>query len=108
VTSVDPPTDAGRPGVDDHWTGQGAPGIVVVMTGSLPPAASSPSWYARPAARSWACAPAPAEVLAFHSALPGYAPTPLVELVESVLVLLNTEGGRAAAGDRATGVGAAP
>lgn len=38
------------------------------------------SWYARPAARAWQCAPAPAEVRAFHAALPGYAPTPLTEL----------------------------
>ncbi|MGW7404056.1 diaminopropionate ammonia-lyase [Streptomyces sp. NPDC054833] len=37
-------------------------------------------WFARPAARSWTCAPAPAEVRDFHAALPGYAPTPLREL----------------------------
>ncbi|WP_199565190.1 pyridoxal-phosphate dependent enzyme [Spongiactinospora rosea] len=37
-------------------------------------------WYCRPAARSWTCAPAPDEVAAFHASLPGYAPTPLVEL----------------------------
>jgi diaminopropionate ammonia-lyase len=39
------------------------------------------TWYQRPAARSWTCPPAPAEVTAFHSRLPGYAPTPLVELL---------------------------
>ncbi|MFD5074876.1 diaminopropionate ammonia-lyase [Streptomyces sp. NPDC058371] len=37
-------------------------------------------WFARPEARSWTCAPAPAQVRAFHAALPGYAPTPLTEL----------------------------
>ncbi|MEV0237894.1 diaminopropionate ammonia-lyase [Nonomuraea sp. NPDC050786] len=37
-------------------------------------------WFARPAARSWTCAPAPAGVRDFHAALPGYAPTPLTEL----------------------------
>ncbi|WP_019633588.1 pyridoxal-phosphate dependent enzyme [Actinomadura atramentaria] len=35
--------------------------------------------YFRPAARAWRCAP-PADVAAFHATLPGYAPTPLVEL----------------------------
>ncbi|ARX84491.1 MULTISPECIES: diaminopropionate ammonia-lyase [Streptomyces] len=39
-----------------------------------------PAWYARPAAREWTCAPAPAEVRAFHITLPEYAPTPLTEL----------------------------
>ncbi|WP_030163406.1 pyridoxal-phosphate dependent enzyme [Spirillospora albida] len=39
------------------------------------------SWFARPAARSWTCPPAPRHaVAAFHEALPGYAPTPLNEL----------------------------
>ncbi|WP_327582917.1 diaminopropionate ammonia-lyase [Nonomuraea sp. NBC_00507] len=37
-------------------------------------------WFARAAARSWTCAPAPAGVRDFHAALPGYAPTPLTEL----------------------------
>ncbi|MBT1098020.1 diaminopropionate ammonia-lyase [Streptomyces sp. Tu102] len=37
-------------------------------------------WLARPAARTWRCAPAPTEVRAFHAALPGYSPTRLVEL----------------------------
>ncbi|MER5781522.1 diaminopropionate ammonia-lyase [Streptomyces mobaraensis] len=40
----------------------------------------TPSWFARPAARSWTCASGPAEVRRFHAALPGYAPTPLTEL----------------------------
>ncbi|MFB4316346.1 pyridoxal-phosphate dependent enzyme [Actinomadura sp. 21ATH] len=35
--------------------------------------------YLRPAARTWRCPPAP-PVADFHRALPGYAPTPLVEL----------------------------
>ncbi|SOF02882.1 diaminopropionate ammonia-lyase [Streptomyces sp. OV198] len=37
-------------------------------------------WWARPAARSWTCAPAPVQVRAFHASLPEYAPTPLPEL----------------------------
>ncbi|WP_073948196.1 diaminopropionate ammonia-lyase [Streptomyces kebangsaanensis] len=45
--------------------------------------ASSPRplpWIARPGARPWRCAPAPAEVRGFHAALPDYAPTPLTAL----------------------------
>ncbi|TDD69591.1 pyridoxal-phosphate dependent enzyme [Actinomadura rubrisoli] len=37
-------------------------------------------WFARPAARTWTCPPAPCDVAAFHKALPGYARTPLAEL----------------------------
>lgn len=37
-------------------------------------------WFAHPGARTWTCAPAPAEVQAFHAGLPGYAPTPLTEV----------------------------
>lgn len=37
-------------------------------------------WHARPAARAWRCDPVPAAVRSFHASLPGYAPTPLVEL----------------------------
>ncbi|WAZ26024.1 diaminopropionate ammonia-lyase [Streptomyces cinnabarinus] len=40
----------------------------------------APPWFAHPGARTWRCAPPPAEVRAFHAALPGYAPTPLTEL----------------------------
>ncbi|MGD6756731.1 pyridoxal-phosphate dependent enzyme [Streptomyces sp. BH105] len=40
------------------------------------------SWIARPGARAWRCPPAPADVRAFHAALPDYAPTPLTELPE--------------------------
>ncbi|WP_229896256.1 pyridoxal-phosphate dependent enzyme [Streptomyces cinerochromogenes] len=40
----------------------------------------APPWFVRPAARSWRCAPAPAEVREFHASLPGHAPTPLREL----------------------------
>jgi diaminopropionate ammonia-lyase len=36
--------------------------------------------FTRPDARAWRCRSAPAAVLAFHQQLPGYAPTPLVEL----------------------------
>ena len=42
--------------------------------------AGCPPWFAHPAARNWTCAPAPAEVQAFHAGLPGYAPTPLKEV----------------------------
>ncbi|MEU8798056.1 diaminopropionate ammonia-lyase [Spirillospora sp. NPDC048819] len=44
------------------------------------PASLGLSWFARPAARAWTCPPAPADVASFHRALPGYAPTLLVEL----------------------------
>jgi diaminopropionate ammonia-lyase len=37
-------------------------------------------WYAHPGARTWTCAPAPADVQVFHAGLPGYAPTPLTEV----------------------------
>jgi diaminopropionate ammonia-lyase len=37
-------------------------------------------WYARPAARRWTCAPASGEVAGFHAGIPGYWPTPLVEV----------------------------
>ncbi|WJV47855.1 pyridoxal-phosphate dependent enzyme [Streptomyces flavofungini] len=50
-----------------HTAAPGAPG-------------APPAWYARPAAREWSCAPAPADVGAFHATLPEYAPTPLTEL----------------------------
>lgn len=36
--------------------------------------------YRRPEARHWRCPPAPAQPWDFHRKLPGYAPTPLVEL----------------------------
>jgi diaminopropionate ammonia-lyase len=38
------------------------------------------SWYVRPAARSWSAPNSQSDSLAFHRTLPGYAPTPLVEL----------------------------
>ncbi|WP_133918095.1 diaminopropionate ammonia-lyase [Streptomyces sp. NBC_00582] len=47
-----------------------------------PSSLPAPRWLARPGARAWRCDPAPAEVRAFHTALPGYAPTPLTELPE--------------------------
>ena len=40
------------------------------------------SWYVNPAARSWHCAPAPADVLGFHELLPQSAPTSLLDLPE--------------------------
>ncbi|MFB8176822.1 diaminopropionate ammonia-lyase [Streptomyces sp. NPDC055966] len=40
----------------------------------------TPPWHARPGARAWRCAPAPAQVREFHAALPGHTPTPLTEL----------------------------
>jgi diaminopropionate ammonia-lyase len=51
----------------------------VITPPGLPP--GCPPWYARPGARAWICGPAPAaRVRAFHAGLPGYAPTPLVEV----------------------------
>jgi diaminopropionate ammonia-lyase len=41
--------------------------------------AGLPRWYAHRGARDWRCAAAPAEALAFHAGLPGYAATPLAE-----------------------------
>ena len=40
----------------------------------------SDTWFSRPAARAWTGPPPPTGVAAFHRTLPGYAPTPLVEL----------------------------
>jgi diaminopropionate ammonia-lyase len=37
-------------------------------------------WYARPDSRSWRCEAPPERARAFHQGLPGYRPTPLVEL----------------------------
>jgi diaminopropionate ammonia-lyase len=55
-------------------------GAVVGVTTPLGLPASRLPWFARPAARAWTCAPAPAEVRDFHAGLPGYAPTRLVEV----------------------------
>jgi diaminopropionate ammonia-lyase len=44
-----------------------------------PPDRPALPWYANPAARSWVC-PAPSSARRFHRLLPGYAPTPLVEV----------------------------
>ncbi|MFJ6086738.1 diaminopropionate ammonia-lyase [Streptomyces sp. NPDC092369] len=37
-------------------------------------------WFVRPDARTWTCAPPPAEVRDFHAGQPGYAPTALADL----------------------------
>ncbi|MBK7622536.1 MAG: diaminopropionate ammonia-lyase [Kineosporiaceae bacterium] len=42
--------------------------------------ASDPTWFARGERPRWTCPPPPGEVVAFHRTLPGYSPTPLVEL----------------------------
>ncbi|MGW1373057.1 diaminopropionate ammonia-lyase [Streptomyces sp. NPDC002446] len=44
------------------------------------PSPRTPRWFVRPGARTWRCAPAPAEVRGFHATLADYAPTPLTEL----------------------------
>ena len=44
-----------------------------------PPRAASRLRHLNPAARAWTCAPPP-DTTAFHAGLPGYAPTPLVDL----------------------------
>ncbi|MFE0172113.1 diaminopropionate ammonia-lyase [Streptomyces sp. NPDC059002] len=49
-------------------------------THSATGSASLLPWYARPAARSWTCAPTPSDARDFHASLPGYAPTPLHDL----------------------------
>ena len=38
------------------------------------------SWYSRPGARQWRCAPLDQRTSAFHAGLPGFRPTPLAEL----------------------------
>jgi diaminopropionate ammonia-lyase len=38
------------------------------------------TWFARPAARGWVCAPMPAGARDFHQSLPGYLATPLTEI----------------------------
>jgi diaminopropionate ammonia-lyase len=38
------------------------------------------AWFARPTAREWTAGPTTGAARAFHRGLPGYAPTPLVEL----------------------------
>jgi diaminopropionate ammonia-lyase len=48
--------------------------------GGRPPPTLPTPWFARPAARDWWCHRAAADVQTFHHELPGYAPTPLVEL----------------------------
>ncbi|MEU8827664.1 diaminopropionate ammonia-lyase [Streptomyces sp. NPDC048636] len=40
----------------------------------------SATWFVRPTARAWRCAPAPDGVRRFHAELPDYASTPLTEL----------------------------
>ncbi|GAA3940798.1 diaminopropionate ammonia-lyase [Actinomadura viridis] len=40
------------------------------------------SWFFNPHARAWTCPPPPPGAARFHSRLPGYAPTPLVEIPE--------------------------
>jgi diaminopropionate ammonia-lyase len=70
------------------WTSASRNGTVVAMTSppdrsAAAPLAAAPgatTWYANPVARRWRCDPVPADVRCFHSRLPGYAPTPLVEL----------------------------
>ena len=42
--------------------------------------------YTNPSARSWTCKPAPREVREFHAGLPGYRPTPLIEITPRVFV----------------------
>ena len=79
VSKGDTPVPAGADR-QDHLAGAGAGrhGRGVTPPG-LPP--GCPPWFARPAARAWTCAPAPAAgIRAFHAGLPGYAPTPLTEV----------------------------
>ncbi|MEU5582530.1 diaminopropionate ammonia-lyase [Streptomyces huasconensis] len=60
-----------------------SPAAPATPSSSSPPAGSPLPWlpwFARPAARSWTCAPPSADARAFHAALPGYTPTALHEL----------------------------
>ncbi|MGW8454467.1 diaminopropionate ammonia-lyase [Streptomyces niveus] len=50
------------------------------MTENAPSSPRTPQCLVRPGARTWRCAPAPAEVRDFHTALPGHSSTPLTEL----------------------------
>ncbi|MEV8414959.1 diaminopropionate ammonia-lyase [Streptomyces niveus] len=50
------------------------------MTENAPSSPRTPQCLVRPGARTWRCAPAPAEVRDFHAALPGHSSTPLTEL----------------------------
>ena len=43
---------------------------------------SAVSWYSRPEARQWRCAPLDQRTSAFHARLPGFRPTPLAEVPE--------------------------
>src|SRR5829696_10108593 len=60
--------------------------VVAGWTGSGPVAdhwgmRSSPApWFVRPGARDWRCEPPPVAARRFHVDLPGYRPTPLVDL----------------------------
>ena len=60
--------------------------VVAGWTGSGPVAEhwgmrSSPApWFVRPGARDWRCEPPPVAARRFHVDLPGYRPTPLVDL----------------------------
>ncbi|MFF8659067.1 diaminopropionate ammonia-lyase [Streptomyces huasconensis] len=60
-----------------------SPAAPAAPSSSSPPAGSPLHplpWFARPAARSWTCAPPSADARAFHATLPGYTPTALHEL----------------------------
>ncbi|MGW6306989.1 diaminopropionate ammonia-lyase [Streptomyces niveus] len=50
------------------------------MTENAPSSPRTPQCLVRPGARTWRCAPSPAEVRDFHAALAGHSPTPLTEL----------------------------
>jgi diaminopropionate ammonia-lyase len=52
--------------------------VPTISAGGTP--ASRVAWFARPEARTWTCAAAPAQVWQFHAGLPDYAATPLTEL----------------------------
>jgi len=62
-------------GALDYGAAGADPGDVATTTSAGPG-----SWYCRPAARHWRCAPPAAGPAAFHAGLPGYRPTELREL----------------------------
>src|SRR3712207_9306785 len=48
--------------------------------GAVPDPRRVSTWYASASARDWTAPAVPLDALAFHRSLPGYAPTPLVDV----------------------------
>src|SRR4051794_18410639 len=50
------------------------------MTSRSPDAASYPDWLVRPDVARWRCGRPSGDARPFHASLPGYAPTPLINV----------------------------